>query len=227
MTLAAVLCCAMTMPVLTSCSIEDNPASNPVQEDLAEATIMWYGCGGYNVDAAILQNFRTFYQAQTKNYDRVNVVAQYKTSYDPTVYKKYSYENSVKWAKNEIKNKTEKQLEEYNGAYYFFLCHPQAGASYRFALDPQKPLYKQFHEMEPYGQPNADCTNPDSLTNFINWATKNYPAKKYILMLADHGGGYLPDADVAEAASSPQRRGLILRHVGCRWCLWKPCRQLG
>ena len=209
MTLAAVLCCAMTMPVLTSCSIEDNPASNPVQEDLAEATIMWYGCGGYNVDAAILQNFRTFYQAQTKNYDRVNVVAQYKTSYDPTVYKNYSYENSVKWAKNEIKNKTEKQLEEYNGAYYFFLCHPQAGASYRFALDPQKPLYKQFHEMEPYGQPNADCTNPDSLTNFINWATKNYPAKKYILMLADHGGGYLPDADVAEAASSPQRRGLI------------------
>ena len=209
MTLAVVLCCAMTMPVLTSCSIEDNPASNPVQEDLAEATIMWYGCGGHNVDAAILQNFRTFYQAQTKNYDRVNVVAQYKTSYDPTVYKNYSYENSVKWAKNEIKNKTEKQLEEYNGAYYFFLCHPQAGASYRFALDPQKPLYKQFHEMEPYGQPNADCTCPDSLTNFINWATKNYPAKKYILMLADHGGGYLPDADVAEAASSPQRRGLI------------------
>ena len=70
MTLAAVLCCAMTMPVLTSCSIEDNPASNPVQEDLAEATIMWYGCGGHNVDAAILQNFRTFYQAQTKNYER-------------------------------------------------------------------------------------------------------------------------------------------------------------
>ena len=41
MTLAVVLCCAMTMPVLTSCSIEDNPASNPVQEDLAEATILW------------------------------------------------------------------------------------------------------------------------------------------------------------------------------------------
>ena len=78
MTFAAVLCCAMSTPVLTSCSVDDNPTPNPVQDDLAEATILWYGCGGNNVDAAILQNFRTFYQAQAKNFDRVNVVAQYK-----------------------------------------------------------------------------------------------------------------------------------------------------
>ena len=199
----------MTMTVLTSCSVDDNPAPNPVQEELAEATIMWYGCGGSNVDAFILENFRTFYKAQAKNYDRVNVVAQYKASFNPTDYQYYSYENAVKWAEQEMNNMTEKQLEEYKGSNYFYLCHPQAGASYRFALDTKKPLYKQFHEMEPYGQPNADCTCPDSLTNFINWAAKTYPAKRYILMLADHGGGYLPDADVAEAASSPQRRGLI------------------
>ncbi len=209
MTLAAVLCCAMTSTMLTSCSVEDNPAPDPVQEELAEATIMWYGCGGSNVDAAILQNFRTFYQAQAKNYDRVNVVAQYKTSFNPTAYQENSYENVVKWAEQEINNKTEEQLEEYSWDYYFYLCHPQAGASYRFALDPKKPMYKQFHEMEPYGQPNADCTCPDSLTSFINWAAKTYPAKRYILMLADHGGGYLPNDDTAEAASSPQRRGLI------------------
>ena len=209
MTLTAVLCCTMTMPILTSCSVDDNPAPNPVQDDLAEATIIWYGCGGNNVDAEILQNFRTFYQAQAKNFDRVNVVAQYKASYEPTVYEGYSFDTITEWADQEIKDKTAEQLEEYSTVAYFYLCHPQAGASYRFALDAKKPLYKQFNEMEPYGQPNADCTCPDSLTNFINWATKNYPAKKYILMLADHGGGYLPCDDTAEAASSPQRRGLI------------------
>ena len=209
MTLTAVLCCTMTMPILTSCSVDDNPAPNPVQDDLAEATIIWYGCGGNNVDAEILQNFRTFYQAQAKNFDRVNVVAQYKASYEPTVYEGYSFDTITEWADQEIKDKTAEQLEEYSTVAYFYLCHPQAGASYRFALDAKKPLYKQFNEMEPYGQPNADCTCPDSLTNFINWATKTYPAKKYILMLADHGGGYLPCDDTAEAASSPQRRGLI------------------
>ena len=198
-----------TMPILTSCSVDDNPTPNPVQDDLAEATIIWYGCGGNNVDGAILQNFRTFYQAQAKNFDRVNVVAQYKTSYNPTAYQEKSYKDIIPWAEEEIKNKPKEQLEQYTGDDYFYLCHPQAGASYRFALDTKKPLYQQFHEMEPYGQPNADCTCPDSLTNFINWAAKNYPAKKYILMLADHGGGYLPCDDTAEAASSPQRRGLI------------------
>ena len=208
MTLSVVLCCTMTT-VMTSCSVDDNPAPNPVQDDLAEATIIWYGCGGSNVDAHILQNFRTFYQAQAKNFDRVNVVAQYKASYAPTVYEGYSFDTITGWADEQIKNKTAEQLEEYSAILYFYLCHPQAGASYRFALDAKKPLYKQFNEMEPYGQPNADCTCPDSLTNFINWATKNYPAKKYILMLADHGGGYQPHRDVAEAASSPQRRGLI------------------
>ena len=209
MTLAVVLCCAMTMPVLTSCSIEDNPASNPVQEDLAEATILWYGCGGKNVDAYILANFRQFYEAQSAHLDRVNVVAQYKTSLNPTVYKKKSYEDAVEWAKNEVKNKTDEQLEEYEAVDYFFLCHPKEGETYRFAISPKKPLYKEFNETEPYGQSNADCTNPDSLTSFINWAATHYPAKRYILIMADHGGGYMPHHDVAEAASSPQHRALI------------------
>ena len=124
---AAALCC-MTMPMLTSCSVDDNPAPNAVPEELAEATIMWYGCGGNNVDAPILQNFRTFYQAQAKNYDRVNVVAQYKTSFDPTVYQQISYENAVKWAENEVKTVSDEQLETYDWFNYFLLCHPQAVA---------------------------------------------------------------------------------------------------
>ena len=64
---------------LASCSDKDNPvADNPTVEDLAEATVIWYGTGGGNVDAAIMNNFRQFYRAQPGSYDRVNIVAQYK-----------------------------------------------------------------------------------------------------------------------------------------------------
>lgn len=34
-----------------------------------------------------------------------------------------------------------------------------------------------------------DCTDPRTLSNFINWSEKNYPADRYILILWNHGGG--------------------------------------
>jgi hypothetical protein len=217
MTLAAVLCCTMISAVFTACNIDnvDNPVNPTVdpEEELADATILWYGCGGGNVDAAILDDFHKFYKAKPESFDRVNVVAQYKTSLYPTAYSQYDYETIVQWADETSKLISEEEMENMNLVNYFFLCHPKAGESYRFAVDPKKTLRKQLLETEPYGEKNADCTCPDSLTNFINWAAKNYPAKRYILVMADHGGGYLPHADLAEATSSPrsraQRRGLI------------------
>lgn len=215
--LVAVICCAMTMMVFTACTIDnvDNPVNPTVdpEEKLADATILWYGCGGGNVDAAILDDFHKFYKAKPESFDRVNVVAQYKTSLNPTVYKAIDYETIVQWAEEMSKLKSEEEMENMDWGEYFLLCHPKAGESYRFAVDPKKTLRKQLLETEPYGEKNADITNPDSLTNFINWAAKNYPAKRYILVMADHGGGYLPHVDLAEATSSPrsraQRRGLI------------------
>ena len=217
MTLAAVLCCWVTTTMFTACNIDnvDNPVNPTVdpEEELADATILWYGCGGGNVDAAILDDFHKFYKAKPESFDRVNVVAQYKTSLYPTAYSQYDYETIVQWADETSKLISEEEMENMNWVNYFFLCHPKAGESYRFAVDPKKTLRKQLLETEPYGEKNADCTCPDSLTNFINWAAKNYPAKRYILVMADHGGGYLPHADLAEATSSPrsraQRRGLI------------------
>ncbi|MDE6686375.1 MAG: hypothetical protein K2K17_03565, partial [Lachnospiraceae bacterium] len=34
-----------------------------------------------------------------------------------------------------------------------------------------------------------DCTDPKTLSDFINWSEKNYPADRYILILWNHGGG--------------------------------------
>ena len=80
MTLAAVLCCTMAVPVLTSCSVEENPAPNPEPKELADATIIWYGTGAGNVDHQIMNNFRQFYKAKPETFDHVNIVAQYKVS---------------------------------------------------------------------------------------------------------------------------------------------------
>ena len=216
MTLAAVLSCSMTMTVFTACTNDnyDNPVSpSEPEKELADATILWYGCGGGNVDAGILADFRKFYKAKPESFDRVNVVAQYKTSLKPTVYSGFDYESVVQWADNASNFMSEEEMENMDVENYFYLCHPKAGESYRFVIDPRKTLRKQLLETEPYGESNADITNPDSLTNFINWAAKNYPAKRYILVMADHGGGYLPHADLADATSNPMNsaktRGLI------------------
>ena len=205
----AVITLLMTMLVLTSCSVEDNPAPNPIQEELAEATIIWYGTGAGDVDAAIMNNFRQFYRAKAETFDHVNIVAQYKAS--ATLFAGMR-EWQWKFIEEDLKQyegMTDEELEDPNVidySDYFYLCHPQPGATYRFAVDPKKSLRKQLLETEPYGENNCDFTCADSLTNFINWATTHYPAKKYILVMANHGGGYFPADDLPEYATT---RGLI------------------
>ena len=39
--------------------------------------------------------------------------------------------------------------------------------------------------------PLSAMSKPDTLSDFIRWSTRNYPAKKYALVLWDHGGGAL------------------------------------
>ncbi|HXG43461.1 MAG TPA: clostripain-related cysteine peptidase [Gemmatimonadales bacterium] len=37
---------------------------------------------------------------------------------------------------------------------------------------------------------NVDMTDPNTLRAFVQWARQNYPAKRYLLVLWNHGGGY-------------------------------------
>ena len=218
---ATVFATAMTV---TSCTNDigngDNPVINPepdkpIVDDLAEATIMWYGHGGGNVDAAVLDVFRSFYYAKKESYKHVNVVAQYKASLHPSIYEGITVEQIAEEAKKVVAESTEEELENMDPPAYFMLFHPQPGKTYRFAVDSQKTLRQQMLETEPYGEHNCDFTCPDSLTSFINWAAKNYPAKKYILVMGDHGGGYTPDADLVDAAAT---RGLVFDDGHDRKC---------
>ncbi|MGZ9221984.1 MAG: clostripain-related cysteine peptidase, partial [Anaerolineales bacterium] len=36
----------------------------------------------------------------------------------------------------------------------------------------------------------VDTSDPQTLVDFVTWAIQNYPAKKYALILSDHGGGW-------------------------------------
>jgi len=211
---------ALTMMLgLASCSVKDNPVVSPDEpstENLKDVTIIWYGTGGTNVDYAILDIFRQFYKAQPTNFDRVNIVAQYKTSFKPDIYGGKTDEEMAQEGEEMAAGLTDEEIEGKDGIVYFKICHPKQGATYRFALDPKKTLRQQLAETEPYGEMNCDFTCADSLTNFINWAAAHYPAKKYILMMADHGGGYLPHKDLADAKAST--RGLIFDDGHDRKC---------
>ena len=178
--------CSMTMTVLTSCSVNDTPVVNPDPQPkpLSEYTIMYYGNGGANVDRFILPIISDLYKASPDAYKKVNVVAQYKFS-------------------------TTENLKIQSNRFDVNTCEMFGSKTVRWAVDPAKTFQEQVYSRNSiYGADNADCTCPDSLTNFIKWVAKAYPAKKYMLILNDHGGGYRPNDDLPEATPA-NTRGLL------------------
>ena len=183
MTLAAVLCCTMTMTVFTACSVNDNNDSETPLEPRADYTIMYYGHGGGNLDVFCFPKIENFYKASPKAFKRVNVAAQYKFSTTENMLGQNGW--------------TEEECEKYGNK------------TFRWAVAPSQDIYAQLGtDANLYGGDNMDITCPDSLTNFINWAAKAYPAKKYLLIVNDHGGGYIPHDELPETAPAATR-GMI------------------
>ena len=166
----------------------------PDPKNKAEYTIMYYAAGGSNVDQCVLPMVEEFYLAAAEVYDKVNVVVQYKFSTAENLKTQYESQSRLPYA--------ERFTEEYRQRF--------GSQSIRWAVDPSKTMDEQIQEPgNLYGAFNADCTCPDSLVNFINWAAKNYPAKKYILVMNDHGHGYLPHEDLPDEAAAAPARGMI------------------
>lgn len=181
----ATVCCSVTL--FTSCTGDniDNPGS-PTYSNDPEYTILYYGHGGSNREKFYLQKIADFYNANPDALKRVNVVVNYKFSTTDNLYRQGYFDD-------------ESAVDS---------CKLYGSKTIRWALDPQKTFNEQAYDPASiYGANNADITCPDSLSNFINWAVKNYPAQKYMLIVHDHGGGYTPDGDLPEAkpASAPRR----------------------
>jgi cysteine peptidase C11 family protein len=56
----------------------------------------------------------------------------------------------------------------------------------------------------------VDTSDPQTLVDFVTWAIQNYPAKKYALILSDHGGGWTGGFTDMSSSSS----GMSLPEIG-------------
>lgn len=206
---ATFICCAS---VFTSCTSDndDNPVINPdePQQPLADYTIIYYGHGGGNLDFWLLQNIEQFYQSDPKSRKNVSICAQYKFSTLKNMQE--AYEDY----KNEIDPNDPVHVVELEGIQSLY---PYAEKTCRFAVGQEATPADMMTAIAGnfIGSDNADISRADSLTNFINWAAQTCPARKYILVLADHGDGYLPHEELpADDAAAARQTRVVMKDDG-------------
>ena len=204
MTLAAAVCCAMTMAVLSACTEkEDNPAGPDSPADQAEYAILFYGYGGDNLDDCILKNMVDFYNGKDESYKKVKIACQYK------------YSSVEKMQENWLDNLVKDGDVDPATAEQIKLTKEMELQTIRFIVDNtvQDPdVNVMINKENIYGAKNCYVANPDSLTNFINWAANACPAKHYILIISDHGGGYQPHTDLTFEVPA-KTRGVVFDKV--------------
>ena len=182
------------MLALTSCGESSNPVVSPDEpqvEDLADVTVMIYGSGGGSLDPNLITKLRRIYDADPESFERVKVAVQYKFS-QPKKVKTWPDEE----AKNEFYATLEREGEEYveryaGGKNYYRWMGAKGNATLRYVVDPEQTLYRQS-KTSWLPDDNMDITHPDSLASFIRWAAQQCPARKYVLLMTDHGRGFLP-----------------------------------
>lgn len=198
------------MLALTSCGESSNPVvlpDEPQVEDLADVTVMIYGSGGGSLDKSVINNLRKIYTAAPESFERVKVTVQYKFS-QPEKIKDWTSEEEKDAFYATIESKGEEYMENTVGAKnYMRWMGAKGNATMRYVVDPKQKLHSQAIDSW-LPDDNMDITHPDSLANFIRWSAQQCPARQYVLVLTDHGRGFLPheEADPNEVIIS---RGLI------------------
>lgn len=141
-------CC--TTIVFTSCSDDKDeltqPTSEPEEEPEADYTVMLYGCGGGNLDEALIYNLQ-----QIEGY-----------GYTPKVQFTAQVKYSAAWQEAD---------DEWKGTRLYTLTD------------------KGFTDEQVYGQ-SYRLDNPDHIADFIRKTKERLPAKKYILVLWNHGSEF-------------------------------------
>ena len=172
--LTAILTCGLSL--LCSCSSDDNstdgskpdtPRTSPV-----DYTVMLYTIGGENLDWETEADILKACQGLKAQDPNVRFFFQYK----------YSSQKGLD------------QQSEKRGGWNFL---GKAGGVYRAELEPDmlsddgKDM-RLFTEQMRYGtqQATAELYQPDSIASFIKYCQAVGPAKNYILIIGDHGGGY-------------------------------------
>ena len=190
--LSAILTCGLWASMLTSCvDSKDNPIGDtPVTPvvDEADYTVMLYTVGGGNLDNSIENDIASAAKALKAGNKKVRYLVQYKYS-------------------------SQKELEKLAG----FSPSGKAGHVYRYEATPsianseKESTDLNLTDADIYGTQNekAEFFQPDSLASFMKYCQKVAPAKNYILMLSDHGGGYSQTADVDKSLVNAGRRAVL------------------
>ena len=189
--LAAIL---TMVQVLASCSETNNPVvlpDEPQVENLADVTVMIYGSGGGSLDKSVINNLRKLYTAAPESFERVKVTVQYKCS-QPEKIKDWPSDEERDAFYASIESKGEEYVENTVGAKnYMRWMGAKGNATMRYVVDPKQTLHRQAIDSW-LPDDNMDITHPDSLANFIRWSAQQCPARQYVLVLSDHGRGFLP-----------------------------------
>lgn len=154
---------ALCIALFAACSKDDEVLLDDFgkPQDNKTYTIMMYGCGGGNLDKAMIQNIEEAYLVGSS--DRVNFIGQV----------------------------------NFSAAYQ---TDPERKGTLRFKVGPTP---GEDFKPEKYSENVINLAKPENLTDFINWSKKECPADEYILLLWNHGGGWVPQQD------APETRGIV------------------
>jgi hypothetical protein len=172
----------MAAMFFVSCSDNDENGgkggkSDKVRTDVVEYTVMFYSCGGGNLDFDSEKNWAGALDGLEDNDPNVRYMVQFK----------YSGQKNM-----------DEQKKDYKPSHVW---GGKPAQCYRFELTADKYNMQgnhfDFSGYEYYGDQGYACQiyQPDSLANFIKYCRKVAPARNYILLISDHGGAYSVSAD--------------------------------
>ena len=172
--------------VMTSCSNDDNAATDndPYKQywegKTAKYTIMFYGCGGGNVDAQLTDAIYYVQQRLNVETNQVRFVVMYSMSKPGTKFRKTN---------------PDPVYGEWGETYRYELTPYTTQENYR-----ENGYYKPASEVKLY--------EVETIKEFINWAKETAPAENYILMPTNHGGGFdLDDEQMPEEEAKTRAIG--------------------
>ena len=153
--------------VMTSCSSDDgndgNGGNNGNNNQKAKYTIMFYGCGGGNLDIWFQEGVPEIVKSLNVPNNKVRFAVMFNSSKDASMYGKNVQTDFITdWA-----------------------------TCYRFELTPQTDLTKEGFRAKYKYKDASDVPlyKTATIVEYINWVKENVPAENYILMPMNHGGG--------------------------------------
>ena len=164
----------------SACSDKDSASSEGPQEDGPDYLVMLYAVGGGNLDSFILSNI---YQAlDAGSCDNVKMTVQYKASKNFQV-----------------------EFPEFDGTRRFDLDDNthlvgtiEDALSYSPIIRKEVEIRNLFSQLKSERFADADyrMASSEGLTEFIKWSKAKHPgAKRTILIINDHGGGWRLETD--------------------------------